>query len=256
MTTLSLPRLQPRLQAACVTLPPPLRFAYAYQPIVDVERKTVFGHEALVRGPEGQPASTVLEQVTHAMRAQFESASRDKAIAGAAALGIEGVLSINIMPNHILDVDENIEQILAASCRYGLPTNRLMLETNEGEQVADVKRLVRMMDRCRAFGMLAAIDDFGGGFSGLSLLANYQPDLIKLDMALVRNIDRDPARRAIVAGIMNMCREMNVAVVAEGIETEGEQAALTDLGISLMQGFLFGKPMFRPFGAVRSRLQA
>jgi EAL domain-containing protein (putative c-di-GMP-specific phosphodiesterase class I) len=92
-------------------------------------------------------------------------------------------------------------------------------------------------------GFTTAIDDFGVGFSGLSLLAEFQPDVIKVDMGLVRGIDASPPRRAIMAGVVATARALGVAVVAEGIETPAEAATLASLGISLMQGYLIARPM-------------
>lgn len=93
-------------------------------------------------------------------------------------------------------------------------------------------------------GFKTAIDDFGAGHSGLNLLAEFQPDCIKLDMALTRNIDKDRVRRAIVRGIMGTCRELKMEVIAEGVETQGECLALQDEGITIFQGYLFAKPGF------------
>lgn len=91
---------------------------------------------------------------------------------------------------------------------------------------------------------MTAIDDFGAGFAGLNLLADFQPDMVKLDMALVRGIDQSKPRRAIVAGVAAMCRELGIQVIAEGIETGEEMCCLRDLGIGLMQGYWFSRPLF------------
>ncbi len=91
-------------------------------------------------------------------------------------------------------------------------------------------------------GFRTAIDDFGAGYAGLNLLAAFQPDLVKLDMALVRGIDADRARRTIVDHVVRMCVELGIAVVGEGVETRDEAAALRDLGIDLQQGYLYARP--------------
>ena len=114
----------------------------------------------------------------------------------------------------------------------------------EGEQVSDGSWLAEILSEYKRIGFKTAIDDFGAGFAGLTLLADFQPDIVKLDMALIRAIDQSPPRRAIVAGVVAMCRELGIELIAEGIETADEARCLADLGIGLMQGYWFGRPQF------------
>ena len=93
-------------------------------------------------------------------------------------------------------------------------------------------------------GFKTAIDDFGAGYSGLNLLAEFQPDIIKLDMALLRNIDRDPVRQAIVRGILGVCQALNIEVIAEGVETVAELTFLRGIGVYLFQGYLLARPAY------------
>ena len=90
---------------------------------------------------------------------------------------------------------------------------------------------------------MVALDDFGAGYNGLGLLANFQPDLIKLDMHLIRGVNSSPARQAIIAGIMSIARTLDIQILAEGVETEDELMVLRSAGINLFQGYLFAKPM-------------
>jgi EAL domain-containing protein (putative c-di-GMP-specific phosphodiesterase class I) len=114
----------------------------------------------------------------------------------------------------------------------------------EGEQVSDGKWLAEILSEYKRIGFKTAIDDFGAGFAGLNLLADFHPDSVKLDMALIRGIDHSRSRRAIVAGVISMCDELDIEVIAEGIETADEARCLSDLGIRLMQGYWFGRPRF------------
>jgi EAL domain-containing protein (putative c-di-GMP-specific phosphodiesterase class I) len=91
--------------------------------------------------------------------------------------------------------------------------------------------------------LTTAIDDFGSGYAGLGLLAKFQPDVIKIDMDLIRGVDRSPARQGIVAGILVMARAMNVTVIAEGVETMEEVDALRSAGVRLLQGYHFARPL-------------
>ena len=124
------------------------------------------------------------------------------------------------------------------------PLERIIFEVTEVEEVRDHNHLRNIMKEYQSHGLRVAIDDFGAGHSGLSLLSEFQPDIIKIDRALVREIDQRPASRAIVRSIVEVCRDLNIAVMAEGIERKGEMEALCDLSIILMQGFFFARPAF------------
>lgn len=219
-------------------------FTMAFQPFVDVATGGIFGYEALVRGPNQEGAGVILGKVNDSNRYQFDQACRVKAIGLAAKLGLQGVLSINFLPNAIYRPETCIRATLEAAKDLNFSTNRLMFEVTEGERVSDHSHLTNIFQEYKRIGFKTAIDDFGAGYSGLNLLAEFQPDYIKLDMALTRNIDKDRVRRAIVHGIVSTCRELKMGIIAEGIETPGECLALQDEGVNLFQGYLFAKPGF------------
>ena len=148
------------------------------------------------------------------------------------------------MPNAIYKPEVCIETTLAAAAEFGFPIDRIIFETVEGERIADAQWLAKIFREYRRMGFLTAIDDFGAGFAGLTLLADFQPDLIKLDMALVRGINASPSRQAIAKAMMVLAGQLNILVVAEGVETADEVTCLEDCGISLMQGYFFSKPIF------------
>ncbi|GIZ50038.1 diguanylate phosphodiesterase [Noviherbaspirillum aridicola] len=223
-------------------------FSMAFQPILDLRRRTVHAYEALVRGVEGQGAGWVLEQVNSDNRYRFDQACRVKAIELAARLGLadrpDCKLHINFLPNAVYRPETCIRATLEAAKQFELPTDRLVFEVTEGEQVQDEAHLQGIFTEYRRQGFATAIDDFGAGYSGLNLLANFQPDIIKLDMALTRGIDSDRVRRSIVSGVLLVCRELGIRPVAEGVETLAELNTLADLGIELVQGYLLGRPVF------------
>ena len=225
-------------------------FEYAYQPIVDLERRAIYGHEALVRGPQGESAASVLAQVNDDNRYRFDQACRVKAIKGASALGMTERLSINFLPNAIYKPELCIRTTLEAARVHGFPLERIIFEVTEGERVEDGPWFAEILREYKRCGFKTAIDDFGAGYAGLSLLADFQPDIVKIDMGLVRNLDADRARRTIVRNLVRLCEEMHIQVIAEGVETAGECAALRDAGISLMQGYLFARPAFRAMAPV------
>jgi EAL domain-containing protein (putative c-di-GMP-specific phosphodiesterase class I) len=221
------------------------RFDYAYQPIVDMATRSVYAHEALVRGPGGEGAQSVLKQVTEANRYRFDQACRVKAIKSAAQLGVADRLSINFLPNAVYKPELCIRTTLEAARAHDFPVERIIFEVTEGERVEDGPWLAQILREYKRCGFLTAIDDFGAGFAGLALLADFKPDLIKIDMELVRKVDTSTSRQAIVRALVRLCEDMGIQVIAEGIETAGERDFLHDAGIRLMQGYLFGKPVFQ-----------
>jgi EAL domain-containing protein (putative c-di-GMP-specific phosphodiesterase class I) len=220
-------------------------FTMAYQPIVNVTTRQVFAQEALVRGLDNEPAGQVFSHVNEGNRYRFDQACRVKAIEGASKLGVDSFLCINFMPNAVYRPELCIRTTLAAADHFGFPVERIILEITEGEKVADVSHLRGIVQHYQQRGFLTAIDDFGAGYSGLNLLAELHTDLIKLDMALIRNIDTDKGRRAITNGILQVCRDLSIQVIAEGVETPGELTTLQDLGIELFQGYHFARPAFQ-----------
>jgi EAL domain-containing protein (putative c-di-GMP-specific phosphodiesterase class I) len=226
-------------------------FTMAFQPIADLEGRTVFAYEALVRGPRGEGARAVLAGVSAAGRYQFDQRCRTKALALAARLDLRVGLSINFLPNALYQPETCLRATLLAARQYGVPPDRIVFELTEGEEVADLPVVAATVRECQRQGLRIAIDDFGAGHSGLNLLAELHPDLIKLDMGLGRGIDASRPRRAIVHGVLTACRDLGIGVVAEGVETPGELAALRDLGVRYVQGYLLARPAVECLPAVR-----
>ncbi|MDX2089800.1 MAG: EAL domain-containing protein [Kofleriaceae bacterium] len=219
-------------------------FTMALQPIVNVTTKQVIAQEALVRGLEQQTAAEVLGKVTDENRYRFDQVCRVKAVELAAKLGVGSMLSINFMPNAVYQPERCLRTTLEAAAACQFPVERIVFEITESERIENTNHLRSIVTHYRTRGFRTAIDDFGAGYSGLNLLAELQTDFIKLDMALIRMIDRDRTRQAIVRGIVSVCRDLGIAPIAEGIETVEELHALEDLGLELFQGFLFARPAF------------
>ncbi len=229
-------------------------FTMAFQPIVSTRTRQIFAHEALVRGLEDQSAEQIFEQVNDTNRYRFDQVCRTKAIKLACELGMPSLLNINFMPNAVYQPELCIRTTLAAAERYGFPIERIVFEITESEKVEDLPHLRRIVEYYHARGFKTAIDDFGAGYAGLNLLAEIPADIVKLDMALIRKIDRDQVRQAIVRGIVQVCGELSTTVIAEGIETYEEWGVLQDLGIELFQGFYFAKPAFQSLATLSPAL--
>jgi EAL domain-containing protein (putative c-di-GMP-specific phosphodiesterase class I) len=222
----------------------------AFQPILRMPSNgasSTFAYEALVRGPARESAATVLAQVTETNRYAFDQACRIKAIELATSLGLPAtgaILSINFLPNAVYEPRACIRATLATAARCQFPTRSLMFEVTENEQVSDPARLMHILNSYREMGFRTAIDDFGAGYSGLGLLSEFQPDVVKLDMGLVRDADTHPARATILRHTAAMCRELGIDVVAEGVETAAELRVLRNAGVELFQGYLLARPGF------------
>ncbi|MFC5678666.1 EAL domain-containing protein [Aeromicrobium endophyticum] len=226
----------------------------AFQPIYDATADRTWGYEALVRGVNGEGAGAVLAQVRPEQRYRFDQECRVKAIELASRLfpTPESLkLSINFMPNAVYEPSACLRATLRAADLHGFPLTSIMFEFTEDEKVDDTEHLTGIISEYRKRGFMTAIDDFGAGHAGLGLLVEFQPDLIKIDMAIVRGIDTEPARRAVVAGIVHIAASLDITVLAEGIETEGEYRALKTLGVHLFQGYWFARPAFEALPELR-----
>ncbi|WP_137970861.1 EAL domain-containing protein [Pseudomonas sp. F(2018)] len=216
----------------------------AFQPIVDLRQGLVFAHEALVRGSAGESAGSLLARVDADNRYAFDQSCRIQAVEWAARLQLPARLSINFMPNAVYRAETCIRATLEAARRCRFPLERIIFEVTEQEQVLDIPHLTEILRAYRAQGFMTAIDDFGAGYAGLNLLADFQPDLIKLDMDLIRGIDGDRVRQVLVESVLDMCRRLGIEVIAEGIETRGELECLRQMGVGLFQGYLLARPGF------------
>ena len=216
----------------------------AFQPILDVGAGTVFAHEALVRGLAGEGAGVILAQVSESNRYAFDQQCRVKAIELAAELKMadQGAnLSINFLPNAVYEPRACIRLTLAAAMSSGFPLTRIIFEFTEVERL-DTDHILHILRSYRAMGFQTAIDDFGAGYAGLGLLTKFQPDIVKLDMDLIRDIDTSTVKQTIVGSTLRMLRDLGVTPLCEGVETVGEYDVLRSLGVDLMQGYLLAKP--------------
>jgi EAL domain-containing protein (putative c-di-GMP-specific phosphodiesterase class I) len=220
-------------------------FAMAFQPIVDTHLGRPFAYEALIRGVDGSSAASVLSQVTDTTRYSFDQACRVRAIESALAAGLmndDACLSINFLPNAVYSPLACIQLTLRTASAVGLPIDRLIFEFTENEHMGSPDHVASIIDTYKQIGFSVAIDDFGAGHSGLDMFARFVPDEIKLDMELVRGIDHDARRRAIVRSVVSMCNELDTLLIAEGIETAAEAATLRELGVRYHQGYWYARP--------------
>jgi EAL domain-containing protein (putative c-di-GMP-specific phosphodiesterase class I) len=219
-------------------------FSMAFQPIIDLQERRIDAYEALVRSPWGSGASEVLATVTPENVYAFDQACRVKAIELAARLGVDRQLNINFLPNAVYQPRACIRTTLDAAARTGFSPDRLTFEIVETEDIADTSHLRTIIAEYRRQGFKVALDDFGHGYSGISRLAELQPDIVKLDRAVVKDCDKDTVRLAIVSSMIRLGREIGIKVVLEGVERIGEVEALRSVGARFIQGYYFAKPSF------------
>lgn len=244
----------------------PMAFSMAFQPIVNVETCRVYAYEALVRGPRGESAYSVLSQVTDENRYAFDQTCRVQAITLASRLGLVETgakLSINFLPGAVYSPAACIRLTLETAEQVNFPKDRLIFEFTEAEQVSNPRHLHAIAREYHKHGFNIAIDDFGAGFANLSLFADLPANVLKLDMELIRTIHLRPKAQALVRAFSVLCTQFGILMVAEGIETVEEYTTLRECGVTLMQGYLLAKPAFErlpaftlPHTAVASALPA
>ncbi len=218
----------------------------AYQPIVHADTRAIFAHEALMRPQEpalpDPPAVLAAAELTN--RLPLLSARIRELVAVVASAQEAPLLFVNLHPHDLLD-----DALFSPDSPLSPYASRIVFELTERAPLDEIVDAVERIARLRTMGFRIAIDDLGAGFAGLATLALLQPDFVKIDMSLVRNLDRDERRRTIVRSLVTLCRDLAIEVIAEGVETVGESEALAGCGCKLLQGYLFGRPARELLGA-------
>jgi EAL domain-containing protein (putative c-di-GMP-specific phosphodiesterase class I)/CheY-like chemotaxis protein len=211
-----------------------------FQPVVSLTHRCVWGYEALLRSAERSLATpdSVLdaaEQLSQLL--PLGRRVRELAAVAVASLPPGGRLLVNIHPIELAD-----PELLDASAPLSRHAARVILEVTERASLHDPSDVERALVTLRALGYGVAVDDLGAGYAGLLSLLHLRPDVVKLDMQLIRDVHQDPRRQKLVRMVLTGCRELAVDVIVEGIETRQERDALAELGCDLMQGYFFGSP--------------
>lgn len=213
-------------------------FNIAYQPIVDVTTREVAGYEALARFtalPPRTPDLWLAEAAAAGLQAELELCIVRKALRALPRVPGHAYLSINISPGTILadGFDAAFE---------GWPLHRVVLEVTEHACIDDYGMLAQRLQPLRAAGLRLAVDDAGAGFASFRHILQIRPDDIKLDISLIRRVDRDLGARALAAALIRFAQETGSHIVAEGVETESVLQVLRELGVDKAQGYLLGHP--------------
>tara|TARA_X000001316_G_C921309_1_gene35653 strand:- start:717 stop:1922 length:1206 start_codon:yes stop_codon:yes gene_type:complete len=213
-------------------------FAIAYQPIVDLGQMHPSGYEALCRfsaEPYRTPDVWFDEAAKVGLSVELELASIRQAVEKIGEIAPDQYISVNVSPSTVIS-GQFAETFLK------LPLDRILLEITEHAVIEDYDRFTRVLRPLRHAGLRLAVDDAGAGHSSLRHIVQLNPDYVKVDMSLTRNVDQDLARRALIGALLFYTRETSAHIIAEGIETEAELNTLKLLGVRRGQGYLLGRP--------------
>jgi EAL domain-containing protein (putative c-di-GMP-specific phosphodiesterase class I) len=219
----------------------------AYQPIVRAEDGSLFGYEALVRSDEHTlPHPQAILDAAGRLRRLPDLARtiRARIVADLAQADAGWTIFVNLHPSDF----EDPALIGPDAAPFHGVTQTIVLEVTERAALEGIDDVAGKCARLREQGHRIAVDDLGAGYAGLSSFVQLRPDLVKLDATLTRCIHGDGVRRKIVRGVTELCRDMGLLVVAEGVEFDRDRDTLVELGCDLLQGYLFGRP-HRPFTA-------
>ncbi len=215
--------------------------SFVYQPIVSVSERRVVGYEAYVRCAEPSLATPAglfsaaeelgrVSDLTRRLR-------RDVVRPLDGRRSDDTLLFVNL---HLHDLED--EDLFDSASPLGRVAERVVLELAERESLATVEDLKQKVFRLRALGFRVALDDVGLSYSGLNSFAQIEPDIVKFDMSLVRGLPVLPVKRRIVTSLVELCRDLDMKTIAEGVEVEDEAIALEKIGCVWQQGFFHAKP--------------
>jgi len=229
-----------------------------FQPIIDLTDGRAIGREALMRGKLGatevRGAELMAAAEAHDAVFSFDSRARAAALEVGLPLLPEGeLLFVNLDPRAVLDVDSSLRTTWPVVLRMGADPSRICLELIRPERSPDRELLKSLVNAHRERGALMSLDDLSGGAASLSCLEDLRPDFGKIDRSMTAGIQHSPARRKLVAALVECAHEQGCRVVAEGIERVDEFEAMRELGVDLGQGYYFGQPTAKPM-AVDPRL--
>jgi EAL domain-containing protein (putative c-di-GMP-specific phosphodiesterase class I) len=212
----------------------------AYQPIVSWSRQTVFAYEALVRNEEPtlrSPQDLFAAAERLGRLQELGRSIRDRVARTVEEKPIAGLLFVNV---HALELDD--DSLYAPSAPLSRHAARVVLEITERAPLERIRDVAGRVAQLRGLGYRIAVDDLGAGYAGLTSFAHLEPEVVKVDMSLIRGLDRSPTKQKLLRSITSLCQDLNIEMIAEGIETEAERESLVRLGGDLCQGYLFALP--------------
>ncbi|WP_148253071.1 bifunctional diguanylate cyclase/phosphodiesterase [Aidingimonas lacisalsi] len=221
-----------------------------FQPIVAADDQSIYGYEALIRGPSDSPLHSPLTLFDTAHRAgrlvELDLLCRRLSIEAFSTLALSGHLFLNVMPTSLLEDDfrEGLTSRFLAGVE--LSPKRVVIELTEYMPIHDYALMRQAVAHYREMGFRVALDDLGAGYSSLRHWTELRPDFVKVDRHFVQELDRDPGKRQFLGHLLDVSQSLGCQLIAEGIETAGEQHSLQDLNCRLLQGYHFARPSQEP----------
>ncbi|HEY4394563.1 MAG TPA: EAL domain-containing protein [Polyangia bacterium] len=212
----------------------------AYQPIVSWSRRSTFAHEALVRNEEPTLRSPpdLFEAAERLGRLEdLGRTVRDRVAQTLDVNPVDGLLFINLHAMELAD-----DRLVSSDAPLSRHAGRVVLEVTERAPLEQIRDATSRVAQLRALGYRIAVDDLGAGYAGLTSFAHLEPDVVKVDMSLIRGIDSSPMKQKLLGSIVGLCRDLGIEIIAEGVETPAERDALVRVGGDLCQGYLFARP--------------
>ena len=224
---------------------------FALQPIVEPSEGKISSLEALIRSNDGGSPEHFFKSLDQDKIYEVDLQTKKYAFALAEKLGIGShKIAVNLLPMSVVNVPGAVEFLVDQISLHGLQPEQVVIEVTENEMISGFNKFNSAIKRLRGEGIGLAIDDFGSGYAGLSLLTRFQPDKIKIDREIVSNIHLSGPKQAIVRSIVSCCTDLEITLVAEGIEKLEEWCWLESAGIRRFQGFLFARPQLNGVGDI------
>jgi len=212
----------------------------AYQPIVSWSRRSTFAYEALVRNEEPTLRSPpdLFEAAERLGRLQeLGRTVRDRVAKTLDEQPTSELIFVNLHAMELAD-----DSLIAPDAPLSRHAGRVVLEVTERAPLEQIRDVTARVGQLRALGYRIAVDDLGAGYAGLTSFAHLEPEVVKVDMSLIRGIDLSPMKQKLLGSIVGLCRDLGIEIIAEGVETEAERDALVKVGGDLCQGYLFARP--------------
>lgn len=217
-----------------------------FQPIVSLNNGNILGFEALSRGPQASayenPITMFNEAKNKGKMWELESLCRISALENSSKFGNEFYIFLNIDPNIINDESLYYEFSQEFLKKFNLSTENIVFEISEKNTIEDTEHFKELISKYKAKKYKIAINAAGSGYSGLKLITDINPDFIKMDINLIRDIDKDGVKYSLMKHLREFCQITNIKIIAVGIETENELNALIDIGVDYGQGYMIQKP--------------
>ncbi len=223
------------------------RLVSHFHPIWDLSQQTLFGYECLIHGQDEHGALIPPSRLFGAAQENrllfnLDRQARQSALKTAAGFPSQTKLFINFVPTAIYDPVFCLESTVGLARQLGITPERVVFEVIETEEVDDWNHLEKILTFYRKNGFQIALDDVGSGYSSLNRLVQIRPDIIKIDLEIIRHIERDPVKQSVFRALATIAHENGIQLLAEGVETPEELAFVTQEGAALAQGYLWGPP--------------